>query len=146
MLIFLQVSVTSTWYSSIALVNHNGASSRFGSTARDEEDDWRSVVAQDLRADFDTDCDFYKSVFLYLGLNRHGAHHVFPRLDFSKHVIAQRVIEKVCAELASRPDQELPHGLPRLSGDFRRSPAHSRSIEKNEHASFAQSNRGRSWS
>ena len=97
LLVFLQVSVTSAWYFSIALINHNGASSRFGSAARDEQDDWAAWQLQTC-VDFDTGCGFYKSVFLYLGLNRHGAHHVFPRLDFSKHSIAQRVIEEVCAE------------------------------------------------
>lgn len=95
-LILTQTAVTGAWYFSIALTNHNAASCRIGEQLR-EETSWakRQVLSC---ADWHTSASFWTSVFLWLGLNRHTVHHVFPKLDFSRHAAAQSVLEKVCRE------------------------------------------------
>ena len=91
-LVFVQTSVTGVWYFSLALTNHNAASCAGRESARLG---WAHRQVRTC-ADWDTECSFPRSVFLWLGLNHHTLHHLFPTLDFCHHRRAQRVLERVC--------------------------------------------------
>ena len=40
----------------------------------------------------------FRQAWIYLWLNYHTVHHLFPRLDFSHHPAAQRIIMETCKE------------------------------------------------
>ena len=41
----------------------------------------------------------FERAWIYLWLNYHTVHHLFPRLDFSHHPAAQAILMKTCAEM-----------------------------------------------
>ena len=52
-------------------------------------------------ADWAVDTPFYRAS-LYLWLNFHTLHHLFPLLDFSHHPAAQRLLLQTCEEFGVR--------------------------------------------
>ena len=91
--------VTGALYFTIALANHNGSASaaamaRGGAVAG--ADEW---AMHQIRAcgDWDVRVQFPRNL-VYLTLNLHTVHHLFPSLDISHHHIGQAVLEQTCAE------------------------------------------------
>ena len=41
----------------------------------------------------------FRRAWIYLWLNYHTVHHLFPKLDFSHHPAAQRLLMETCAEM-----------------------------------------------
>lgn len=41
----------------------------------------------------------FRRAWIYLWLNYHTVHHLFPRLDFSHHYHAQQILMRTCAEM-----------------------------------------------
>ena len=41
----------------------------------------------------------FRRAWIYLWLNYHTVHHLFPRLDFSHHHAAQAILMATCAEM-----------------------------------------------
>ena len=79
----------------MALMNHNAEHTQ-NVDARNKARDWGE---QQLHAcaDWGVQLTFYQA-WIYLWLNYHTVHHFFPRLDFSHHPAAQRIIMETCKE------------------------------------------------
>jgi len=94
-LVYVANGVLGMWYFSMALMNHNGEHT-MDVDARNEAKDWgeQQLVSS---TDWAVDTPFYRSS-LYLWLNFHTIHHLFPRLDFSHHPAAQKLLLETCAE------------------------------------------------
>ena len=58
--------------------------------------DWGEAQLQ-VSTDWGVDLPFYRAG-IYLWLNFHTIHHLFPRLDFSHHPAAQRILLETCQE------------------------------------------------
>lgn len=91
--------VTGALYFTIALANHNGSASaaamaRGGAVAG--ADEWAMHQIQAC-GDWDVRVQFPRNL-VYLTLNLHTVHHLFPSLDISHHHIGQAVLEQTCAE------------------------------------------------
>ena len=87
--------VLGLWYFTMALMNHNAEHTQ-NVHARNKARDWgeQQLVAC---ADWGVQLTFYQA-WIYLWLNYHTVHHLFPRLDFSHHPAAQRIIMETCRE------------------------------------------------
>ena len=89
-------AVLGVWYFTLALMNHN-AGHALDVAARNAARDWgeaqlRSSVDWGVRLRF-------RSAWVYLWLNYHTVHHLFPRLDVSHHPAAQAILEDTCRDM-----------------------------------------------
>ena len=77
-------------------MNHN-AEHCMDVDARNKARDWGEAQLQSC-ADWGVQLSFRRA-WIYLWLNYHTVHHLFPRLDFSHHPAAQAIIieVRVCA-------------------------------------------------
>lgn len=88
-------AVTSIWYFSLALMNHN--SHRCHDIERRETaKSWAHLQVLTC-TDWCTDASFLTSALL-LWLNTHTVHHLFPRVDISHHRDLQAVLETTCRD------------------------------------------------
>jgi len=83
------------WYFTIALMNHN-AEHCLNVDARNAARDFGEQQLN-ASADWGVSLPFHKA-WIYLWLNYHTVHHLFPRLDFSHHPTAQAIIMQTCDE------------------------------------------------
>jgi len=83
------------WYFTMALMNHN-AEHCMDVERRNSARDWGEAQLSSC-ADWGVHLNF-TSAWRYLWLNYHTVHHLFPRLDFSHHPAAQKIIMQACAE------------------------------------------------
>lgn len=87
------------WYFTMALMNHN-AEHTHDVERRNKARDWGEAQLVSS-ADWGVQLPFRRA-WVYLWLNYHTVHHLFPRLDFSHHHAAQRILMETCAELGVR--------------------------------------------
>lgn len=88
-------AVTSIWYFSLAMMNHNSYKSH-DIKERQSVSSWAHLQVITC-TDFCTEASFLSSAIL-LWLNRHTVHHLFPRVDVSHHRDLQCVLEATCRE------------------------------------------------
>merc|ERR1712118_561240 len=84
------------WYFTCALMNHN-AEHCMNVDKRNAAHDWGEAQLVSS-ADWGVQLSFERA-WIYLWLNYHTVHHLFPRLDFSHHPAAQAILMKTCAEM-----------------------------------------------
>ena len=93
------------YYFTLALMNHN-AEHCTAVARRNAARDWGEAQLT-ASADWGLGCSFLQaSVFLWL--NFHTVHHLFPRVDFSHHPAIQTIMVRTCAE----------HGVQYIAGSF----------------------------
>jgi len=95
LLTYTWTAVLSVWYFTMALMNHN-AEHCMDVDARNSAPDWGAAQLQ-VSADWGVNLSF-REAWVYLWLNYHTVHHLFPKLDFSHHPAAQSIIMQTCAE------------------------------------------------
>jgi fatty acid desaturase len=105
LLMYLWQALLGIWYFSMALMNHN-AERCMDVKARNNARDWAEAQLV-CSADWSVLSPFW-SCWIFLWLNYHTVHHVFPRLDFSHHAEAQKILLETCAE----------HNVRYVAGDF----------------------------
>mmetsp|Transcript_45770 Transcript_45770/g.68088 ORF Transcript_45770/g.68088 Transcript_45770/m.68088 type:complete len:430 (-) Transcript_45770:1209-2498(-) len=94
-LLFLKHALLGNYYFTCALMNHN-AEHTMDVKARNAAKDWGH--AQMLcSADWGEHLTFFQAG-LFLWLNFHTAHHMFPRVDFSHHPAIHRILMRTCDE------------------------------------------------
>lgn len=94
-LLFTTYSVMSLWYFTLALMNHN-AEHCHDVRARNAASDWGEAQLCSS-ADWGVQLPFHRA-WIYLWLNYHTVHHMFPRIDFSHHPQIQSILMETCAE------------------------------------------------
>lgn len=94
-LMFLSHSILCVYYFTMALMNHN-AHHCVNVTKRNASRDWgeAQIVSS---ADWTVGMPFW-AAGLYLWLNYHTVHHLFPLVDFSHHPAIQRILIETCKE------------------------------------------------
>jgi len=95
LLVYIANSVLGIYYFSLALMNHNGEHTH-DVDARNGARDWGEAQLC-ASCDWAVHLPFYRAG-IYLWLNFHTVHHLFPRLDFSHHPAAQRILLDTCQE------------------------------------------------
>lgn len=95
LLILATYSIMSIWYFSLALMNHN-AEHCHDVRARNAACDWGEAQLVSS-ADWGVQMPFHRA-WIYLWLNYHTVHHLFPRIDFSHHHAIQSILMKTCDE------------------------------------------------
>ena len=85
--------VLGLWYFTMALMNHNAEHTQ---NVHAQQGEGLGRAAAVACADWGVQLTFYQA-WIYLWLNYHTVHHLFPRLDFSHHPAAQRTLE-TCRE------------------------------------------------
>ena len=98
-LVYVANGVLGVWYFSMALMNHN-AEHTHDVDAHNAARDWGEAQLC-ASADWAVHTPFYRAG-LYLWLNFHTIHHLFPLLDFSHHPAAQRLLLQTCKEFGVR--------------------------------------------
>ena len=95
LLCYLSFGITSVWYFSLALMNHN-AEHCSDIDLRNSARDWGEAQLYSS-ADFACESSFLGSI-PWLWLNYHTVHHLFPHTDMSKHPGIQQILIKTCKE------------------------------------------------
>jgi fatty acid desaturase len=88
-------AVVSLYYFTLALMNHNAEHCTDTST-RNQSRDWGEAQLHSS-ADWGVNLSFLQA-FVYLWLNYHTVHHMFPRVDFSHHPAIQHILIETCKE------------------------------------------------
>jgi fatty acid desaturase len=94
-LLFFTYSVMSIYYFTMALMNHN-AEQCHNVRARNKARDWGEAQLHSS-ADWGVHLSF-NSAWIYLWLNYHTVHHLFPRIDFSHHAKIQAILMETVKE------------------------------------------------
>ena len=94
-LTYTWTAVLGVWYFTMALMNHNAEHTQ-DVDARNSARDWGEAQLMTC-ADWGVQLPFHRA-WVYLWLNYHTVHHLFPKLDFSHHHAAQQIIMTTCAE------------------------------------------------
>ena len=84
------------WYFTMALMNHNAEHTQ-QVERRNKARDWGEMQLVSS-ADWGVQLPFERA-WIYLWLNYHTVHHLFPRLDFSHHPAAQAILMQTCQEM-----------------------------------------------
>ena len=95
LLSYTWMAVLGNWYFTMALMNHNGEHC-MDVKARNAARDWGEQQLVSC-ADWATGLSFRKA-WIYLWLNYHTVHHLFPKLDMSHHPAAQQIIIETAKE------------------------------------------------
>jgi fatty acid desaturase len=96
MLFMIKSGVCSEWYLTCAFVNHNSEAA-WRLADRAEAKDWAEAQLCACSDIGQPGLPFYGSA-MYLWLNYHSVHHVFPHTDMSKHPGIQSVMEDCCKD------------------------------------------------
>ena len=96
-LFLTMTSVTSLWYFTLALMNHNTYKCHDISKRKQRPNSWAHLQVQTC-TDYCPNAPFIASA-LFLWLNTHTVHHLFPRVDISHHSELQKIMESVSATL-----------------------------------------------
>ena len=96
LLTYTWTAVLGLWYFTMALMNHN-AEHCMNVDARNAARDWGEAQLVSS-ADWGVQLSF-RQAWIYLWLNYHTVHHLFPRLDFSHHPAAQLILMETCKEM-----------------------------------------------
>jgi len=95
LLTYVWAAVLGLWYFTMALMNHN-AENCMDVDKRNKAMDW-GVAQLHSCADWGVQLPFERA-WIYLWLNYHTVHHLFPKLDFSHHQAAQAILMQACKE------------------------------------------------
>lgn len=92
LLLFTCHATVGCYYFSIALMNHNTKKSL-------EDHSYKNWFEHQIDASVDwcTEYGFYKSI-IFLWLNYHTVHHLFPKVDFSHHKEISKILYEMCPE------------------------------------------------
>jgi len=95
LLCYLSQSILGVYYFTLALMNHN-AEACTDVKKRNAARDWgeAQLIAS---ADWGVGTPFW-AAGVYLWLNYHTVHHLFPRVDMSHHVEIQKIMLRTCEE------------------------------------------------
>ncbi|GMI07310.1 hypothetical protein TrVE_jg845 [Triparma verrucosa] len=104
-LFWLNTATTSIYYFTMALMNHNSENTLNVKT-RNEAKDWGEAQISSC-ADWSIQGKFLPSI-IYLWLNYHCVHHLFPLTDFSHHRDIQGILMETCRD----------HGVEYVAGEF----------------------------
>jgi len=88
-------SITANYYFTIALMNHN-AEHTLNVKKRNKARDWGEAQLL-VSADWCVDIPFWQGI-VFLWLNFHTVHHLFPRMDFSHHPEITKILRRTCKE------------------------------------------------
>merc|ERR1712216_97352 len=99
MSMFIQYGIVSTWFYTIAIMNHNTEDS-WDIDRRNNAQDWGEAQLISC-ADIGVGLTFYESS-RYLWLNYHTVHHLFPHTDMSKHPGIQKILVETCKDFGIR--------------------------------------------
>jgi len=102
---FLFHSIIGVYYFTLALMNHN-AEHTHDVKGRNAAKDWGHAQLHSS-ADWGVNMSFLQAS-VYLWLNYHTVHHLFPRTDFSHHPAIQQLLLETCKE----------HGIKYTTGSF----------------------------
>lgn len=95
LLLFMCHAVLGVYYFTMALMNHN-ASHCMDVYKRNKSKDWG--IAQ-LNSSVDWCVGFsFRQAIVFLWLNFHTVHHMFPKIDFSHHPAIQKILIQTCNE------------------------------------------------
>jgi len=106
-LMICSYGLTSVWYFTIALMNHNSEHC-WDLQAKREAVDWGHSQLN-ASADMEPGLSFYGS-WKYLWLNFHTIHHLFPNTDMSKHPGMQKVLLETLKEFPEVKYEVIPFG------------------------------------
>lgn len=95
LLSYTWTAVLGLWYFTMALMNHN-AEHCMRVEKRNRARDWGEAQLHSC-ADWSVGLPFHRA-WIYLWLNYHTVHHLFPKLDFSHHPAAQKIILEACQQ------------------------------------------------
>jgi fatty acid desaturase len=99
MTMFVQYGIVSTWFYTIAIMNHN-TEDGWDIDARNNAQDWGEAQLIAC-ADIGVGLTFYESA-RYLWLNYHTVHHLFPHTCMSKHPGIQTILVETCKDFNIR--------------------------------------------
>ena len=105
LLTFLFHAIIGMYYFTLALMNHN-AEHTHDVKGRNAAKDWGHAQLHSS-ADWGVNMSFLQAI-VYLWLNYHTVHHLFPRTDFSHHPAIQKILIRTCKE----------HGIKYATGSF----------------------------
>merc|ERR1711865_18231 len=91
LMMYTMYAVLGIYYFSMALMNHNAEHCTDVKT-RNKSRDW-AVAQLNSSADWGTSCTFNTAI-MYLWLNYHTVHHLFPHTDMSRHPAIQKILMK----------------------------------------------------
>merc|ERR1712136_938 len=94
-LLYTMYGLLGLYYFTLALMNHN-AEHCSDVKMRNKARDWGEAQLNSS-ADWGVDLGFYQSM-IYLWLNYHTVHHLFPHVDMSRHMDIQGILIKACKE------------------------------------------------
>ena len=95
LLMFMSHAIIGVYYFTLALMNHN-AEHCVDVKSRNASTDWGEAQLHSS-ADWGVQMSFY-TAGVYLWLNYHTVHHLFPLTDFSHHPAIQRILMETCKE------------------------------------------------
>ena len=95
LLIYLSHAILGIYYFTMALMNHN-AENCMDVKKRNAARDWGEAQLH-ASADWSVGMPFW-AAGLYLWLNYHTVHHLFPLVDFSHHHAIQQILIDTCEE------------------------------------------------
>ena len=94
-LMYTMYAILGIYYFTLALMNHN-AEHCSDVKRRNDSRDWAEAQLNSS-ADWGVDFSFFQSI-IYLWLNYHTVHHLFPHVDMSRHMGIQAILIKTCKE------------------------------------------------
>jgi len=95
LLLYTAHAVLGMYYFTMALMNHN-ATHCMDVKTRNECKDW-GIMQMQTSADWGVGLSFRQAI-IYLWLNFHTVHHLFPKIDFSHHPAIQKILIQTCKD------------------------------------------------
>lgn len=95
-LFMMLTTITSFWYFSLAMMNHNSRKAHTLSLRKNKSWAEQQVLTC---TDWCANWSFVSSS-VFLWLNTHTVHHLFPRIDISHHSALQDILRRTCEEFA----------------------------------------------
>lgn len=95
LLMYSMYAVLGLYYFTMALMNHNAEHCTDVKT-RNQSKDW-GAAQLNSSADWGVDMSFNTAI-IYLWLNYHTVHHLFPHVDMSRHPAIQKILIETCKE------------------------------------------------
>jgi len=108
-LFVLKSGIMSSWYLTLAFINHNSEAA-WRINDRSKVDDWALEQLYSSSDIGEPGLSFLGS-WKYLWLNYHTVHHLFPHTDMSKHPGIQNVLVEVCKEFGIKFDHGKSMGV-----------------------------------
>ncbi|CAB9520626.1 Acyl-lipid (8-3)-desaturase [Seminavis robusta] len=88
-------AVVANYFFTLSWMNHNAEETK-DVKARNESKDWGEAQLRSC-ADWSVHLNFFQSM-IYLNLNYHTLHHMFPKVDFCHYPNIQRIMEDTCQD------------------------------------------------